>query len=337
VERNNTRINNSQGPVVAIKRLHSRKFDDFKKERAMLSSLTLKRHLHLVKLLTTYTYKGRYHFLCPFAKANLREYWNSTRVLRNQSTYIWVLEQMSGLASALNVIHNFSTIYPLGSDHVDSLVSRDRASLDFKMTVDPAEELFGRHGDLKPENILWFNDLEGVDDAGILQIADLGLGRFHRLESRSRQDPRDITGSPTYIPPELPLEENVSRAYDIWSLGCIFLEFITWLLEGDVGLKNFGQARMARAYDEVYDDTFYMISNSSSGRYGEVREGVTKWIERLRRDYSYCGMAMDLLDVVQIRMLRVQSKDRIRAGELERLIKEILRNGVTHPVYLLGP
>jgi len=204
------------------------------------------------------------------------------------------------------------------------------------MTVDPDEEMFGRHGDLKPENILWFNYLEGVDKAGVLQIADLGLGRFHRLESRSRQDPRTITGSPTYIPPELALERYVSRAYDIWSLGCIFLEFITWLLEGDVGLVSFGQARMAEAPDGVRDDTFFMITDSGSGKRGEIRQGVTTWIERLRRDHSCSDMVLDLLNLVQNFMLKVNSEDRIRADKLESYLKEMVRNSRTDPFYLLG-
>ncbi len=203
------------------------------------------------------------------------------------------------------------------------------------MNVDPNEERFGRHGDLKPENILWFNDLEGVDNAGILQIADLGLGRFHRLESRSKQNPRTITGSPTYVPPELALETNISRAYDIWSLGCIFLEFITWLVEGPVGLDSFVEARIARAHDGVDDDTFYMLFNSSSGRYGEVRRGVTNWMERLRRDHSYSEMIIDLLDLVQTRMLRANPEERVRAERLDTLIEAMLRRAETAHTYLL--
>jgi serine/threonine protein kinase len=169
----------------------------------MLISLTLKDHPHLVKLLTTYKYKGKFHLLCPYADANLRTFWGSKVPKTPRHTYLWALKQMTGLASALNVIHNFETTHPLGSDKTNPSVSRDRPSIPQQLTVSPGEERFGRHGDLKPENILWTAALEAADSGGTLQIADLGLGRFHRMESRSKQDPKNINGSPTYMPPEL--------------------------------------------------------------------------------------------------------------------------------------
>jgi serine/threonine protein kinase len=170
----------------------------------MLVSLTLKNHPHLVKLLTTYTYKTRFHLLCPYANANLRTYWKSNTSTKDRKTYLWTLGQMAGLASGLNVIHNFETQYPLGSDKINPLISQEKPSAPLQLNVSPSEQRFGRHGDLKPENILWTDDTDTVNNlGGILQIADLGLGRFHRLESRSKQDPKNINGSPTYMPPEL--------------------------------------------------------------------------------------------------------------------------------------
>ncbi len=163
----------------------------------MLVSLTKKEHRHLVKLVTTYKYNGHYHLLCPLAKANLRDYWKVTPLRDKNKSYLWALTNIAGLASGLNVIHNFKTLYPAESYDAGSTVSRNRPSLKIRMTVDPEEQFFGRHGDLKPENILWVTDIEGVDDAGVLQISDFGLGRFHRLESRSKQDAKNINGSPT--------------------------------------------------------------------------------------------------------------------------------------------
>lgn len=64
-----------------------------------------------------------------------------------------------------------------------------------------------------------------------LQIADYGLARFHERELRSEVDFIKAYGPLTYGPPESKLRKHVSRAYDIWSPGCILLEFITWLLE----------------------------------------------------------------------------------------------------------
>ena len=95
----------------------------------------------------------------------------------------------------------------LGSYKLTSVVVWELAKDAELLEYTPSEQKYGRYADLKPENILRFKNLEGINDAGVLQISDLSLGRFHRLESRSKQDPRTINGSPTYILPEFEDEE----------------------------------------------------------------------------------------------------------------------------------
>jgi serine/threonine protein kinase len=303
----------------------------------MLSSLTLQNHKHLVKLLATYKLQSKYHLLFPYAKANLRSYWDGVSMpYWNQNTCIWILRQISGLTSGLNVIHNLRTSRPFESDTQSAGITSQNPSLAVPLSVDPAEDTYGRHGDLKPENILWSNELEGGGPEGILLIADLGLGRFHRLESRSRVDPTERNGSPTYTPPEVPLGELISRAYDIWSLGCIFLEFTTWMLEGTQGLKDFTIARGAIAYDGIYDDTFFTVIVSSTQRYAVVRSGVTTWVARLRGNPRCSKMVNDLLDLVQQQMLIINSKNRIKAKDLDSNLRRILTEAEMDSDYLLG-
>lgn len=242
----------------------------------MLSRLTQKNHEHLVKLLATYKLKNHYHLIFPYAQSNLRAYWNLTGLPHfNKATCLWFLNQLAGLTSGLGIIHDF----PAGSQNTLEPAHPDLAMYSRRLVkslrVDP-REIYGRHGDLKPENILWSNDLNGVPRAGILQIADFGLGRFHRLESRSAQDPKKIQGSATYAPPEVTLEEPVSRKYDIWSLGCVFLEFLTWLVEGPRSVYEFSTQRCQAAGDGVEDDTYFTIFNLENGSsYAEVRQGVS--------------------------------------------------------------
>jgi serine/threonine protein kinase len=306
----------------------------------MLSQLTLKNHRHLARLLITYTLKDRFHLLCPFAKSNLRDYWKRNKQPMDRDSYLWTLQQISGLASALNQIHNFSSEATsreetVGPTIVNPVISRERPSLNVHLRIDPGEK-YGRHGDLKPENILWFDDLEGVEEAGVLQITDFGLGRFHCLESRSKQDPKAINGSPTYSPPELPLGKWVNRGYDIWSFGCIFLEFITWIIYGYDGLKDFAEARIAMAHDGISDDTYYMLIISTSERGAVVREVVINWIAQLRRELRCSEMIGDLLDLAQQHMLRVDSKDRIQCKELDSKLKSMLEAAEANTFYLLG-
>lgn len=155
----------------------------------MLGLLTLKMHPHLERLLITYECKGKFHFLYPHAQGNLRGYWKRQAQPMETNTYLWAIQQIYGLASALNQIHNFSIKPPptkdtLNSSEVMPETTHERPPMNVRLRVDQAEAKFGRHDDLKAENIHWFNNLEDDpedDPLGILQIADFGLGRFHRL------------------------------------------------------------------------------------------------------------------------------------------------------------
>ena len=106
------------------------------------------------------------------------------------------------------------------------------------------------------------NELGGFDGPGILQIADFGLGRFHGRASRSQVDPRTIASTPTYEPPDIALNLKVSRAYDIWSLGCLYLEYITWRLGGYKLLTAFGNARLTTNEDGAIYDKFYALKDN---------------------------------------------------------------------------
>jgi serine/threonine protein kinase len=205
------------------------------------------------------------------------------------------------------------------------------------LKVAESEEKFGRHGDIKPENILWFSEIEGVLEGGILQIADMGLGRFHRLDSRSRVDPRSISGSPTYSPPEIAMGLDVSRAYDIWSLGCVFLEFVTWLLGGGNSIYAFASARELTISPGMSDDTFYTVHTDDDGkRHAEVRQRVKTWLDRLRQNQRFSRMISSLLDLVQSRMLVIDSGKRVRADEQVMELKKILDRAQQDEVYLLS-
>jgi serine/threonine protein kinase len=211
-----------------------------------------------------------------------------------------------------------------------------RPSLPTSLEVAKTEEKYGRHGDIKPENILWDCESEGSALVGTLILADFGLGRFHRHESRSKQDPNKINGSHTYAPPEITLGRLVSRAYDIWSLGCVFLELITWLLEGSVGLDEFHEQRKEKAYDGVNDDTYYTIVGTEIARDAEVRKGVVSWMESLRTSRGCSTMIKDLLYLVESDMLRVDSKERIRAKDLDARLKQMVKVSKSDHSYLLG-
>lgn len=193
-------------------------------------------------------------------------------------------------------------------------------------------------GDLKPENIILFNETENPTEKGILQITDLGLGRFHGFGSRSKDDPRRIAGSSTYLPPEMALNIPISRAYDIWSLGCVFLEFFTWMVEGCEAVKEFSNTRLLMTEDDVMDDVFFTHTAGQA----EVRDGVIRWVQRLRQHERCSKMIHDLLDLTMNRMLRIGTRERISSTELKAKLTQILQRSRIDSRqqtldYVLGP
>jgi serine/threonine protein kinase len=333
-------VKKAQGPLVAVKRLMSGKDTDFKMETDFLADLTKRKHPHLVRLLATYRLQGKYHLMFPYARANLRQHWYLISLpYWNRPTAIWFLCQINGLVSALNAIHNFNTGKRPESQNVQTAATRATGYQALQIKVQ--KEKYGRHGDLKPENILWFSQRDSADPGGILQIADFGLGRFHGMESRSRQDPAMINGSPTYTPPEIFLRQLVSRAYDIWSFGCIFLEFITWLLEGSSGLEKFNKMRELKAVDKVVDDVYYTLSYPGNDTdqvpdRADVRQGVIEWIGCLRKSPRHSEMSVEFLNLIERRMVLVDSKERIGAESLASEVNRMLEKGERDLQYLLG-
>lgn len=321
---------------MAIKKLFSSDETEFKKEVTILKALGSKhkKHPHLIKLLATYRQKQKYHLMFPYADANLRTYWEDRPSPSfDEATVLWSLNQMIGIASALSQIHNFHVTYPL------SVSGKVRVQKDAKLIVQEKEELFGRHGDIKPENILWFQQTPDTEDErGILQIADFGLGRFHGRESRSNVPPDTVMGSPTYEPPECKLHRPVSRAYDIWSLGCLYLEFITWLLRGSADIEAFADFRGRLASTGINDDNFFtIIKDDFGGSDATVREEVADWVHKLHEHEKCSALIHDLLNLIMKDVLVTDSTKRIHATWLFQQLNSCMIKAKKDKKYLLEP
>ncbi|KAK0666020.1 hypothetical protein QBC41DRAFT_399065 [Cercophora samala] len=180
-----------------------------------------------------------------------------------------------------------------------------------------------RHGDLKPENILWF---KGDDEIGTLKIADWGLAKGYNEKTELRNSrTTGQQGTRMYEPPEEDTGEGISlpavnswlglgatqtgrvksRVYDVWSLGCIIMEFIIWLLYGEQGRKTF--VRELRGHSEV--TLFYQSTTHNSKKVAKVHEVVVKWMDQMWQD-ARCQPGQtalgDLLQLVQKRLLVVR-------------------------------
>jgi serine/threonine protein kinase len=71
------------------------------------------------------------------------------------------------------------------------------------------------HRDIKPENIL-------LTDTFDIKLTDFGLSF---LTDSIRNSPQSYTGTVDYMSPEMLQRKSYSFSTDIWSLGCVFLNF----------------------------------------------------------------------------------------------------------------
>ncbi|KAL9089249.1 MAG: hypothetical protein Q9165_005817 [Trypethelium subeluteriae] len=327
--------NLNKGRLVAIKVLHSNNEKEIKNEIENLRKIGGK-HNHLIQLFAKYEYQGKVHLILPYAESDLRTYWRERATpVFDKRTVFWSLTQLVGIADGLLKVHNFTPTWPLEPDGGVRMPDTDAT-----LSIQPNEKNFGRHGDIKPENILYFpNEPTTRSREDILKITDYGLSRFHGRDSRSRSNQNNIACSPTYEPPELRLGIPVSRKYDIWSLGCVYLEFVTWLLKGNEGIMLFSKERLGShpTIPSLLEDIFFTFMKSNNEAHAEVRAAVAKWVKHLQEHERCSNLIHDLLRIIMEDMLRIEPGARIEATRLRDSLKDLLDKAKMDDEYLLAP
>lgn len=179
-----------------------------------MATLNLIRHPNILPILGSYRYQNTTSFLFPKAKdGSLEDMFKKPHgsTFRDEWRFFMAL---SGLASAVAHVHNFS-----------------ERNLDLS--------LIGRHHDIKADNVLVSGDQ--------FIMADFGLARFKSSSQRSSSDYKIRNGFA--IAPECQDLEGsfqrhlVGRASDIWSFGCVMLKTLTYMRHGPEGLNEFEEIR----------------------------------------------------------------------------------------------
>ncbi len=268
----NESVNGKTHPWVAVKQLlptglKKEDAQDFvKAEHEMLNLLRDFKSRHLIKAISFYKTPGQIenlHYVFPWAEqGSLRNLWaEKTASICGDNHTIWVFNQLLGLADAIQALHKKNY----------------------------------RHGDLKPENILCFkipgSRIEDLTSC-VLVISDVGLSRIYDRLTQLRSQTKMPGGeTKAYAAPETTIfpKRPTSRRYDIWSLGCLYLEFIIWILYGyeeldrfRKDLKEFGGDSGARFY--TIFDTKKLQVDGSTQIVAKVNQVVKAWIEHIKLD-----------------------------------------------------
>lgn len=171
-------------------------------------------HPNILPLLATYTQEGVTNFLLPLAEeGDLDTLLKSSPKPESFVGYSVCYEALHGLASALESLHGFKL-----------------EDLDIK--------LIGHHHDIKPKNVL-------VRDKRFI-LADFGLSK---LKDGSNSKSPFKVGQGHYLAPECEDGDAkfkkgiVGRSSDIWSLGCIMLEVIVFMVGDADSLSQFRERR----------------------------------------------------------------------------------------------
>ncbi len=271
----------------------------YEKELYNLSMLKMLKHPNIVEMLAAYTFKGRHNLL--FAKADGKTLGD---LLENSPPPSFrSLEQMivalSGLCSALHAVHNFH--YP----NLEVLA-------------------IGCHHDLKPDNIL-------VHRESFL-LADFGLSTFKASNKASDTSFKKVRGD--YVAPECENFEDLSkrnvigRSSDIWSMGCIMLEVMTYVMTGPKGVTDFELERDFK----VGDHRRYRF------HHGSETESPAVMLQLDRLQHSTNSRAGGKLLILIREMLNVNPKRRPSAAEMDEKMQyisiealcEIIRQQCSH-------
>jgi len=267
--------------------------------------------------------KTDYYFLFDWQSGNLSQFWQNEEELREDEHYLrWMSQQLFGLAAALQCVHN------------------DRVAHQHQASDRPLNSVtvYGRHGDLGPSNILYSRTENGDLE---LKLTDFGLAQLHSRVSRTFGNSTYTGRTETYGGPDFELpHSSISRATDIFSFGCVVLEFITWYLLGYKGVQDFADTRLEVEQHRpgFLSDRYYtIVSDSPNGPEAVLKRQVQTHIFNLLHHERCSWYLKEMLQLVQNKMLNPEPSRRIKSHQLTKRL-DVLRKTCEHdPAYYTDP
>lgn len=296
---------------MAVKEIRDK--EAFITERGNMESMKKIPHKHLIQTLGTIEMGRLSYVIFPWAHGgDVRQFWERPENNPQDPELIkWSLEQMFGIADGIMTLHKHNI----------------------------------RHGDIKPQNVLHFKPpADGSKSSGLgtLVIADFGVSKRHTQATNIRNCATNTNAvTVSYEAPEAEYDrENGiprSRKYDQWSLGCMYLEFIVWLLYGFQAVEVFRNRRTKSREDPTTAPGNFFTQRSY--KTPSIHSKVTKAIQELQSD-PRCGKHTafgDLVTLVDERLLQIDPEDRADAAELSEILQKIYTDADNDANYLCKP
>ena len=189
-----------------------------------LELLFLLKHRNIIPLLGAYVQNDVYNLLFPLADMDLNEFLlhkDRVRAFKDDRT---IFKAIHGLAGGLRYLHYFE----LNCSQVTEV---------------PNVFLYGVHQDIKPRNIL----VRGNE----FILADFGLSKLKAVDEGSHTMWKDSTfeyGAPECRNENTWIQGRIGRAADIWSLGCIISEVVSYMYDSKEGVEDFRNKRISESW-----------------------------------------------------------------------------------------
>ncbi|KAK4212329.1 kinase-like domain-containing protein [Rhypophila decipiens] len=299
----------------ALKILKDRDAKALTRESMVPKLLSREPHPNILPLLATLEQRGKYSLLFESAETSLAKYWDQTPLpAAGHQTTLWLARECAGLARGLTRIHGPHMVAIGVLAHLDSFKDKLEPGEHHRVRAEKPSEpssysvyIAPRHGDLKAENLLLFPSTTGADGASrdpsqdyTIKISDFGLSGFDPIENPKGR----ITGS--YAPPESETHPVIyGNLCDVWSLGCLYLEFIVWYFGGKELLETFIKLRNQEPTCRFFE-TYPLdqaVSDVHTRHFAQVKGCVLKFIRTLRNHERCTRYFSDFLDLIEGSML----------------------------------
>lgn len=260
------------------------------REKAFLIATADIDNTNIVKCYSAFHYDASYFMIYEKADMDLANAMNEKSPIQEKN---WLPNQMLGLAKGLEAIHSI------------------------RGTAEKPESAGYIH-DIKPTNILIFQK-----DKYKLKLADWGRAKVNELAPNENSHESEPKINPPYLPPESvgkgklgeDISQPTSRPHDVWSLGCVYLEMVVWILDGPAELQTFRSNRKKEDEEENAKDEGFWNRN---GHGFKLRSSVSKKVA----DLKLLDEDIRCLATVIEKMLCLDSTSRIKVREVVEALEE---------------